>query len=109
MHCNIFYLLSCTYVVVRNLYASQESLYNKRVCSEVNEEMSETSSASNLHVKSVAKKSCQQNDNVGLISNVEHLFHHHQQFFNKLVLKMSYVMMTHLQMILLWMIISLIL
>jgi len=34
--------------------------------------MSETSSASNLHVESVAKKSCQQNDNVGSILNVEH-------------------------------------
>jgi len=66
------------------LARSQESLSNKRVCNEDDEEaMYETSPACNRHMESVAKKSCQHNDNIASISNIEHSFSSSPKIFQQ--------------------------
>jgi len=56
------------------MFASQESLSNKRVHNEYDGEAICATSHPNLHTESVAKKSCLCNDNLASISNVEHSF-----------------------------------
>jgi len=57
------------------MLASQESLSNKRVCNEYDvEAISVNSHVCNLHMESVAKKSCLCNDNFASISNIEQSF-----------------------------------
>jgi len=77
MHCNVFFNCLAAHMLSSEtcMLASQESLSNKRVHNEDDEEaMCATSPACNLHVESVAKKSCQHNNNVASISNIEHSF-----------------------------------
>ena len=77
MHCNVFYIHLAAHMLSSEtcMLASQESLSHKRVHNDDDEEaMHETSPTCNLHGKSVAKKSCQLNDNIASISNIEHTF-----------------------------------
>jgi len=77
MHCNVFFNFLAAHMLSSEtcMLASQELLSNKRVQNEDDEEsMYETSPTCNLHGKSVAKKSCQLNNNVASISTTEHSF-----------------------------------
>jgi len=75
MHCNLFYICLAAHMLSSETYmlAIQESLSNKRVCNEDDEEaMYETSPTCHLHGKSIAKKFCQLKNNVASVSNMEH-------------------------------------
>jgi len=75
--CNVFFHQLAAHMLSSEtcMLASQESLSNKRVCNEYDvEAISVNSHVGNLHMESVAKKSCLCNDNLASISNIEQSF-----------------------------------